>query len=189
MRLSRTIIRSLRLTGIVFATMIVTGVPGAWAAAPTIQTPAPVIHLADNLDEADRLGWCIDTVGRGFSDRLHAHSCKPAERRHGDVQFRHDSNTRQILSATYDGKCAELLGAAAAGTKLGLVDCNGDSDRQKFHFHGTTGEFRVESNKELCLVVAPTSRTAGPFMSRDLLLGRCASIGEKFKRWVIRAGT
>ena len=46
------------------------------AAPPNILTPAPVIYLADNLDEQDQLGWCIDTKGRGFSDRLHAHSCK-----------------------------------------------------------------------------------------------------------------
>jgi hypothetical protein len=26
-----------------------------------VQTPAPLIHLADNLDEPDKLGWCIDT--------------------------------------------------------------------------------------------------------------------------------
>ena len=47
------------------------------AAPPELQTPAPVIYLADNLDEQDKLGWCIDTVGQGLSDRLHAHSCKP----------------------------------------------------------------------------------------------------------------
>lgn len=45
--------------------------------AATVITPAPVIHLADNLDEADGLGWCIDTVGRGFNTALQVHSCKP----------------------------------------------------------------------------------------------------------------
>ena len=45
------------------------------AAPPDLRTPAPVIHLADNLDEADDLGWCIDTIGRGLSDRLHAQRC------------------------------------------------------------------------------------------------------------------
>ncbi|WP_159020052.1 hypothetical protein [Algibacter sp. L3A6] len=52
--------------------------------APIIQTPAPLIHLADNLDEQDELGWCIDTQGNGFAENLHAHSCKPDG---GDVQF------------------------------------------------------------------------------------------------------
>ena len=58
------------------------------AAPPELQTPAPVIYLADNLDEQDKLGWCIDTVGRGLFDRLHAHSCKPHG---GDVQFKFDA--------------------------------------------------------------------------------------------------
>ena len=45
------------------------------AEPPILQTPAPVIFLADNLDEPDHLGFCIDTVGRGKSDRIHVHSC------------------------------------------------------------------------------------------------------------------
>ena len=49
----------------------------AYAAPPDVKTPTPMIYLADNLDEKDGLEWCIDTVGRGLSDRLHAHSCKP----------------------------------------------------------------------------------------------------------------
>ena len=45
--------------------------------APIIQTPAPLIHLAVNLDEQDELGWCIVTRGNGFAEDLHGHSCKP----------------------------------------------------------------------------------------------------------------
>ena len=58
------------------------------ASIPNIKTPAPVIYLEDNLGEKDQLGYCIDTKGRGFGEKLHAHSCKP---RGGDVQFRYDS--------------------------------------------------------------------------------------------------
>ena len=43
------------------------------ALPPELQTAAPVIYLADNLDERSNLGWCIDTVGRGFGDQLQAH--------------------------------------------------------------------------------------------------------------------
>ena len=57
---------------------------------PKIKTPAPVIHLSNNLDEKDELGYCIDTIGRGRSDRLHLHSCKPEG---GDVQFTLDIST------------------------------------------------------------------------------------------------
>ena len=35
---------------------------------------------------------------------------------------------------------------------------------------------------------ANTSRSAGPFMSRDLLLASCADTDEKFKRWIIKTG-
>ena len=158
------------------------------AAPPNIDTPAPIIHLADNLDEKDTLGWCIDTVGRGFSERLHSHSCKPANRPHGDVQFRYNSDTRQIMSAEYADKCAELLSPAAVGGKLGLLDCSANSGRQKFDFNASKKEIRVGGHPDLCLVVGPDSRTAGPFMSRDLLLGRCDATADRFKQWVIKSG-
>ena len=48
-----------------------------YGSIPQIRTPLPVIYLEDNLDEKDNLGYCIDTVGRGFAEKLHAHSCKP----------------------------------------------------------------------------------------------------------------
>ena len=50
----------------------------AYSAPPDLKTPTPVIYLADNLDEQDNLGFCIDTVGRGFAERLHAHSANRA---------------------------------------------------------------------------------------------------------------
>ena len=165
----------------VFAVAAVAAVAAA-AAEPDLKTPAPVIYLADNLDEKDNLGWCIDTVGRGLSDRLHAHSCKP---RGGDVQFRFDGKTGQIQSATFDGKCAELLNAASSGVKMGLLDCGGEG--QAFTFDADSGEFRPKSDASLCLVVGANGRSAGPFMSRDLMLESCASTDPKFKRWVISA--
>jgi len=60
---------------------------------PILQTPSPVIYLADNLDEQDQLGYCIDTRGRGFNEKLHAHSCKA---KGGDVQFFYNKETLQI---------------------------------------------------------------------------------------------
>lgn len=156
----------------------------AAAAEPDLKTPSPVIYLADNLDEKDNLGWCIDTFGRGLSDRLHAHSCKP---RGGDVQFKFDAQSGQIQSATFDGLCAELLAPAANGVKLGLLDCK-DSNLQAFAFDAAVGEFKTKTDPGLCLVVADSSRSAGPFMSRDLLLGSCADTDEKYKRWVIKTG-
>ena len=73
--------------------------------SPILQTPSPVIYLADNLDEQDQLGYCIDTRGRGFNEKLHAHSCKP---RGGDVQFLYKKETLQICSVAFPGYCIEM---------------------------------------------------------------------------------
>ena len=73
-----------------------------FADAPIIQTVGPIIHLADNLDEEAKLGWCIDTEGRELTDQLQAHSCKPNG---DDVLFSFSPDTGMIESATYDGVC------------------------------------------------------------------------------------
>jgi len=156
----------------------------ALAAEPDIKTPAPVIFLAHNLDEKDNLGWCIDTQGRGLSDRLLAHSCKP---RGGDVQFLFVATSGQIRSATYDNKCAELLSDASSGVKLGLLDCDTASPRQNFQFDAQRGEFRADEDLGLCLSVGAASRSAGPFMSRDLQLTSCAGTDESLKRWIFKS--
>ena len=144
-----------------------------------------MIYLADNLDEQDRLGYCIDTVGRGFGERLHAHSCKP---RGGDVQFAYDAAARRIASATFAGKCATLTAAAAPGVALGLVDCSNDSSRQDFDYDGDAMAFRPGGAPTLCLAAGAASRSAGPFMSRDLVLAACASTEARFRRWRVKAG-
>jgi hypothetical protein len=156
-----------------------------YAGPPNIKTPAPVIYLADNLDEQDKLGWCIDTVGRGLSDRLHAHSCKP---RGGDVQFYYNKSSRQIVSATYSEKCATLASSAAVQFSLGLVNCSSMSSRQLFDYNNQTSEFRPEGDHSLCLSVGITSQSAGPFMSRRLELAPCISTDPKYKQWRIKDG-
>lgn len=42
----------------------------AFAQVPDLQNTGPIIYLADNLDEADNLGYCIDTEDRGQTDRI-----------------------------------------------------------------------------------------------------------------------
>lgn len=74
----------------------------SYAETPTLQTKGPVIHLFDYLNEEASLGWCIDTVGRGKSDKLHAHSCKPEG---DDVLFSFSPESGLIQSATYEGVC------------------------------------------------------------------------------------
>ncbi len=166
--------------------LFITLVPLAVQAdSPDLQTPEPVIYLSDNLDEPDHLGWCLDTVGRGFSEHLHAHSCKPQG---GNVQFSYNETTQQIVSATYTGKCATLLAPAADGGALGLVDCSPTSLLQVFTYRKENAEFRPVDDDSLCLVVGTTSRAAGPYMSRSLQLAPCASTEAKYKQWQTRGG-
>lgn len=173
----------LRLWGAGLAMLCAVGSAGAQP--PALQTPAPAIYLADNLDEPDRLGWCIDTVGRGFGERLHAHSCKPQG---GDVQFAHDAAARRIVSAAFAGKCATLTAPAAAGVALGLVDCAKGAAGQDFDYDPEAMAFRPGGERTLCLAVGAASRSAGPYMSRDLTLAPCAATDPKFRQWRIKPG-
>ena len=134
---------------------------------PILQTPSPVIHLADNLDEQDQLGYCIDTRGRGFNEELHAHSCKA---RGGDVQFFYNKETLQICSVEFIGYCIEMTGGASKGMTLRLVESNTSSSDQKFIYNEDSGEFVPEESLTLCLAVGETSAAAGIYMSRSLTL-------------------
>jgi len=153
------------------------------AATPQLQTPAPVIYLADNLDEKDELGWCIDTLGRGWSEQLQTHSCKPQG---GDVQFSYNKETRQIMSVEFQGKCATLHEATAAGVSFDLLDCSAESAAQLFIYNAETLEFMPEGDRSLCIAAGAQSRSAGPFMSRDLELAPCASTDASLKQWVVK---
>ncbi len=153
-----------------------------FAEAPNLKTPEPVIYLADNLDEKDNLGWCIDTVGRGLADKLHAHSCKPFG---GDVQFYYNKSTRQIASATFTNLCADIT-KSGKGYHFGLVKCSATSKGQMFDYDGQTSEFHPSSDPSLCLGVGAASRSAGPFMSRGLTMAPCKSLDAKLRQWVIK---
>ena len=91
---------------------------GSSSNVPDLQSPEPIIYLADNLDEQDRLGYCIDTDGKGFSNTLQVHSCKPNG---DDVLFYYDAETEQICSATYPGYCAAMIGGPQVGMTIGLA--------------------------------------------------------------------
>ncbi len=165
-----------------FAVLSSIGYTPAVAAPPELQTPAPVIYLADNLDEKDRLGWCIDTVGRGLSEHIHAHSCKPQG---GDVQFSLDAGTGQLRSVAFDGKCVVVKEPADETVPFGLVEC-AETPAQTFVYDPKTMELHPADNEALCIVAGGGSRSAGPFMSRDLLLEECTATDAALKQWVIR---
>ena len=155
----------------------------AIAAPPVLQTPEPVIYLADNIDEQDELGWCIDTLGRGWSEQLQTHSCKPQG---GDVQFAYDSEARRIESVEFPGKCATLHEEAAVGVSLDLLDCSSGSTAQLFIYDTETLEFTPENDRSLCIAAGADSRTAGPFMARTLELAPCASTDAALKQWIVK---
>ena len=149
---------------------------------PILQTPSPVIHLADNLDEQDQLGYCIDTRGRGFNEELHAHSCKA---KGGDVQFFYNKETLQICSVEFTGYCIEMPGGALKGMSLRLLESDTSSTDQKFIYNEDSSEFVPEENLTLCLAVGETSAAAGSYMSRSLTLELSSEMDVKLKQWVI----
>lgn len=155
----------------------------AITAPPELQTPEPVIFLADNIDEQDELGWCIDTLGRGWSEQLQTHSCKPQG---GDVQFAYDRESRQIASVEFPGKCATLHEPAAAGVSFDLLDCSSTSSAQSFSYDAETLEFTPDNDRSLCIAAGAESKAAGPFMSRDLELAPCASTDAALKQWIVK---
>lgn len=155
----------------------------SFAEAPTIQTVGPVIYLAENLDEDAMLGWCIDTEGRGQSDQLHAHSCKPTG---DDVLFSYTSDRSRIQSATYEGQCMAYNTPDSVENPFGLIACDAADDAQKFVYDEASMEIRLGLDAAQCVTVSPTIDNAGPFQSRDLILAACESLEPNFKQWIIR---
>ena len=156
---------------------------GSSSNVPDLQSPEPIIYLADNLDEQDRLGYCIDTDGKGFSDSLQVHSCKPNG---DDVLFYYDAETEQICSATYPGYCAAMIGGPQIGMTIGLVESAPGSSEQSFIYDEGTGEFWPTEDATLCLAAGSSSDDAGPYMSRTLSLQPRESTAQELKTWVIK---
>lgn len=152
---------------------------GALADMPTIQTPTPLIHLADNLDEADKLGWCIDTQGRGFGEYLHAHSCKPQG---GDVQFSFAADPGLIRSVAFTEYCMKY--DPGQTSPMGLVTCDPGDHSQAFE-HNEAGEITLASDPSLCLAVGSASASAGPYLSRSLDMRPCEDVPIERKVWIV----
>ncbi|RVU82811.1 hypothetical protein EOL70_19915 [Leucothrix sargassi] len=163
----------------------------AMAEAPEIKATAPIIYLADNLDEADKLGWCIDTVGAGFNEKIHSHSCKPysgddTSARSNDIKFSFNVETGQIASHTFENKCVDLNDPENETVPFGLVDCT-ESESQKFVYAEDKGQLQLASDASRCVAVAPTSTSAGPFMSRSLMVKDCEGTDALYTTWLIKA--
>ncbi len=153
------------------------------AEEPDIQTKGTVIYLADNLNEEAKLGWCIDTQGRGFSEKLHSHSCKPGG---GDTQFSFDEISGKIESVEFKGKCMTLNQPDNTEIPFGLLDCVEDDVSQQFSYDAESMEFRLSTDETKCVTVADNILEAGPFQSRHLIFASCADLLPSFKQWVVR---
>ena len=173
----------MKATTLLFTTMCLALPAAAFAQAPTIQTEGPIIHLADNLDEEEKLGWCIDTEGRGQSDKLHAHSCKPTG---DDVLFSYLPDSNMIQSGTYDDVCMAYNDPEHEENPFGLIPCDPADASQTFIHDEASMEIRLGMDETQCVTVSPTIDNAGPFQSRDLLLAACDTLQPSFKQWVIR---
>ena len=168
------------------AMIVCLGPFAARAEAPLLQSGTPVVYLADNLDEKEKLGWCIDTKGRGFAETLHAHSCKPAGRAAKDTQFAYEAESGQLRSVAFEEKCMAFSDPENKVRPFGLLDCVPGEASQEFVHDSQSMEIRIGSDTSKCVAVAPESRPAGPFMSRDLIVADCGSVEKKFKQWIVR---
>ena len=128
------------------------------------------------------LAGVIDTLGRGYAEYLHAHSCKP---RGGDVQFAFDADNGSIRSVAFQGKCVVDL-PLNSRTAFGLADCDPENPEQVFVYEPGTLSLSDAQNSARCIAVGEVSRSAGPFMSRDLVWADCGSVAPKLRSWVIR---
>lgn len=155
----------------------------AVAEAPGLRTPAPVIYLADNLDEEDQLGWCIDTLGRGFAETLQAHSCKPQG---GDVQFRYEPESGLIRSVAFPEYCAEHT--PNADLDFALTPCDPNAVDQQFTYNLETRAISPADDVTMCMVVGSQSRQAGPFMSRPLEMAACSQTPAQLREWAVFNG-
>ncbi|MGB1012247.1 MAG: ricin-type beta-trefoil lectin domain protein [Thiolinea sp.] len=155
------------------------------AEAPTLKSGTPVIYLADNLDEKDQLGWCIDTRGRGFAEKLQAHSCKPARDGGNDTQFSYHSGSGQIRSVPFKGKCMTLKEPDDKESPFHLLDCKDNEPSQQFVYDAKSMEIQVANDTSKCVIAGAGSRSAGPFMSRDLVFADCISADNSLKQWVV----
>lgn len=167
-------------TGVVLAIVML---PFAGLAEDAPNPTGPVIYLADNLNEADGLGWCIDTLGRGFAETLQTHSCKPQG---GDTQFRYDPEAQQVQSVAYEGKCMVLSDADNTAVPFGLIDCVADDPAQQYDLNADTGRITLAADPTQCVVAGANSRSAGPFMSRDLTIAPCEGADTALATWIYK---
>jgi len=166
--------------------LIFTAVAQVSAEPPILQASGPIIYLADNLDEQDQLGWCLDTEGPGLSEVLHTRACsaddESAER---DFSFSFDSQSGQIKSESFLGKCV-TINADGSEHAFGLFDCVSASEAQQFSYDDEQMTFHPRGREDICVSAAAMAMDHGPFRSRRIRLEVCADVDATLRQWVIK---
>lgn len=166
-----------------FCLLAASGTP-MWAEAPEVPSNTPYIVLADNLDEPNGYGFCLDTAGRNLTDLLHAHSCKPVRNNStqpSDTQFTYDAVNKRVESVAYPGVCMQVLTSPYI-TVFGLLECS-DHARQKFDLSADDKTLRMVEDPSKCVGVSETTVRAGPWVRRDLVLTTCSDADAARTQW------
>ncbi|GLO62752.1 hypothetical protein MACH09_32600 [Vibrio sp. MACH09] len=178
------------MTNVIIAFSLVFSPSLLMAAEPTVPTEPPYIVLSDNLDEPNGYGFCIDTYGRGHSELLQTHTCKPrpdegSPRNHSghDVRFEYNSKTNRIQSYAFEGLCMQGL-LAKGKSELALLDCS-DAKHQGFVYQEDDQTIRLQADNSYCLAVTSETQTAGPWVKRPLQLAQCDEITPNLMQWTV----
>ena len=174
-----------------FATTLLAATGIAKADAPQVPSQAPYIALSENLDEPNGYGFCIDTYGRGQSDLLQTHTCKPASEGQprnytgNDTRFEYNASTLQVESYPFEGFCMQVL-IATGKSEFALLECS-DHPRQKFIYNDADQTLRPDADKDSCVAVSSKTIPAGPWVKRPLTLQPCDEVEASLKQWTIAA--
>ncbi|MEM1079057.1 MAG: hypothetical protein AAGI09_11055 [Pseudomonadota bacterium] len=159
----------------------------AFADAPQVPSDAPYIVLAKNLDEPNGYGFCLDTAGRGQTDLMQAHSCKPAAKDDAgnpvpnDTQFTYDAGSMRVEAVAFPGQCMQVLISPYTAV-FGLLDCD-DHPSQKFVLSPDDGTLRMNEDQTMCVSLGSETLEAGPWSRRDIALTPCDETEDELKQW------
>lgn len=189
MNIATTSVYTMLLLKIVSLSIVIHLAGNAHASQPMVPTEPPYIVLSENLDEPNRYGFCFDTLGRGKSDLMHAHTCKPTKDDEprsypgNDTRFKYDASTGSILSFAFDGYCVQVLIAGEAAV-FALLPCTEDP-YQKFVYDESDRTLRLDKDQGRCISVASVTVPAGPWVKRSMLLEDCDDVSASLKQWTI----
>ena len=129
----------------------------------------------------------MDTYGRGQTDLMQTHTCKPANEGAArdssghDTRFDYNTETQQVMSYAFQGYCMQAL-IASDVTVFALLECS-DHPRQKFAYNAQDKTIRLAEDQNRCVTVASETVPAGPWVKRPLQLETCDEVDNSLKQW------